>query len=43
MDRFHELAAFITVVEVGGFSAAARRLVDSQSGLSKSISDTTGR
>ncbi|CAE6791748.1 MULTISPECIES: LysR family transcriptional regulator [Paraburkholderia] len=38
MDRFHELTAFITVVEAGGFSAAARRLDDSQSGMSKSIS-----
>ncbi|WP_345815185.1 LysR family transcriptional regulator [Paraburkholderia sp. PREW-6R] len=37
MDRFHELTAFITVVEAGGFSAAARRLDDSQSGMSKSI------
>ena len=38
MDRFHELTSFITVVEAGGFSAAARRLGDSQSGMSKSIS-----
>jgi len=38
MDRFHELTAFITVVEAGGFSAAARRLGDSQSGMSKSVS-----
>jgi len=38
MDRFHQLTAFITVVEAGGFSAAARRLDDSQSGMSKSIS-----
>lgn len=37
MDRFQELTAFITVVEAGGFSAAARRLGDSQSGMSKSI------
>jgi len=37
MDRFYELTAFITVVEAGGFSAAARRLGDSQSGISKSI------
>jgi DNA-binding transcriptional LysR family regulator len=38
MDRFRELTAFIMVVEAGGFSAAARRLSDSQSGMSKSVS-----
>lgn len=37
MDRFHELAAFIAVVEAGGFSAAARRTGDSQSSISKSV------
>jgi DNA-binding transcriptional LysR family regulator len=37
MDRFHELAAFIAVVEAGGFSAAARRTGDSQSSISKAI------
>jgi len=37
MDRFYELTVFITVVEAGGFSAAARRLGDSQSGVSKAI------
>ncbi|RFU49701.1 LysR family transcriptional regulator [Paraburkholderia sp. DHOC27] len=37
MDRFHELNAFIAVVEAGGFSAAARRIGDSQSGISKAI------
>lgn len=37
MDRFRELTAFVTVVETGGFSAAARRLGDSQSAISKSI------
>jgi DNA-binding transcriptional LysR family regulator len=37
MDRFHELIAFIAVVEAGGFSAAARRTGDSQSGISKAI------
>jgi DNA-binding transcriptional LysR family regulator len=37
MDRFHELSAFIAVVEAGGFSAAARRTGDSQSGISKAI------
>jgi hypothetical protein len=38
MDRFHELTVSITVVGAGGFSAAARRLGNSQSGISKSIS-----
>jgi len=38
MDRFHELTVFIAVAEAGGFSAAARRLGDSQSGMSKSVS-----
>ncbi|CAB3746180.1 LysR family transcriptional regulator [Paraburkholderia humisilvae] len=37
MDRFHELSAFIAVVEAGGFSAAARRTGDSQSAISKAI------
>ncbi|MFM0288700.1 LysR family transcriptional regulator [Paraburkholderia megapolitana] len=37
MDRFHELNAFIAVVEAGGFSAAARRTGDSQSSVSKAI------
>ncbi len=38
MDRFQELTAFVAVVESGGFSAAARRLGDSQSFVSKSVS-----
>jgi DNA-binding transcriptional LysR family regulator len=38
MDRFHELTAFIAVVEAGGFSAAARRTGESQSAISKSVS-----
>ncbi len=38
MDRFHELTAFIAVVETGGFSAAARRIGESQSVISKSVS-----
>jgi DNA-binding transcriptional LysR family regulator len=38
MDRFQELNAFIAVVEAGGFSAAARRTGDSQSGVSKAVS-----
>jgi hypothetical protein len=33
MDRFHELNAFIAVVEAGGFTAAARRTGDSQSAI----------
>lgn len=37
MDRFHELKAFVAVVEAGGFSAAARRTGDSQSAISKAI------
>jgi DNA-binding transcriptional LysR family regulator len=37
MDRFHELDAFIAVVEAGGFSAAARRTGDSQSAISKAV------
>jgi DNA-binding transcriptional LysR family regulator len=37
LDRFHELSAFIAVVEAGGFTAAARRTGDSQSAVSKAI------
>jgi DNA-binding transcriptional LysR family regulator len=37
LDRFHELNAFIAVVETGGFSAAARTTGDSQSAISKAI------
>ena len=37
MDRFQELNAFIAVVEAGGFSAAARQTVGSQSAISKSV------
>lgn len=37
MDRFHELNAFVAVVEAGGFSAGARRTGDSQSAISKAI------
>ena len=37
MDRFHELSAFIAVVESGGFSAAARRTGESQPAVSKSV------
>ncbi|OWQ86376.1 LysR family transcriptional regulator [Roseateles terrae] len=37
MDKFQELTAFIAVVETGGFSAAARRLGESQSGVSKAV------
>jgi DNA-binding transcriptional LysR family regulator len=37
LDRFQELSAFIAVVEAGGFTAAARRIGDSQSSVSKAI------
>jgi len=37
VDRFHELNAFIAVVEAGGFTAAARRTGDSQSAISKAV------
>lgn len=37
MDRFHEMAAFVAVVETGGFSAAARRTGDTQSSISKLV------
>lgn len=37
MDRFHEMAAFIAVVEARGFSAAARRTGDTQSSISKLV------
>ncbi|WP_347554387.1 LysR family transcriptional regulator [Robbsia sp. KACC 23696] len=37
MDRFHELDSFIAVVETGGFSAAARKLGESQSAISKAV------
>ena len=37
MDRFHEMSAFIAVVEAGGFSAAARRTGNSQSAISKAV------
>jgi DNA-binding transcriptional LysR family regulator len=37
MDRFHELHAFISVVEAGGFSAAARRTGGSQAAFSKAV------
>ena len=38
MDRFQELTCFAAVVEAGGFSAAARRIGESQSAISKSVS-----
>ncbi|WP_026052140.1 LysR family transcriptional regulator [Herbaspirillum rubrisubalbicans] len=37
MDRFQEMTAFVAVVETGGFSAAARRLGESQSAVSKAV------
>lgn len=38
MDRFQEMSAFVAVVEAGGFSAAARRIGESQSVISKAVS-----
>lgn len=43
MDRFHELKAFVAVVEAGGFSAAARRMGESQSAISKAVSSLEKR
>ncbi|WP_075259327.1 LysR family transcriptional regulator [Herbaspirillum camelliae] len=37
MDKYQELSAFVAVVEAGGFSAAARRIGDSQSSVSKAV------
>jgi DNA-binding transcriptional LysR family regulator len=37
LDRFHELSAFVAVVEAGGFTAAARRTGNSQSAVSKAV------
>ncbi|WP_309249680.1 LysR family transcriptional regulator [Paraburkholderia sp. CNPSo 3274] len=37
MDRFHELNAFVAVVEAGSFTAAAHRTGDSQSAISNAI------
>jgi DNA-binding transcriptional LysR family regulator len=37
MDRFQEMNAFIAVVESGGFSAAARKIGDSQPAVSKAV------
>lgn len=37
MDRFQELTAFVAVVEAGGFTAAARRIGESQSVISKAV------
>ncbi|MCE4556560.1 LysR family transcriptional regulator [Roseateles cellulosilyticus] len=36
--RIQELTAFLSAVEAEGFSAAARRMGDSRSGVSKSVS-----
>jgi len=38
MDRFQEMTAFVAVVEAGGFSAAARRIGESQPVISKLVS-----
>jgi DNA-binding transcriptional LysR family regulator len=37
MDKFSEMSAFISVVETGGFSAAARKTGESQSAISKAV------
>lgn len=37
MDRFHEINAFIAVVEAGGFSAASRLTGQTQSAISKAV------
>jgi len=37
MDRFHEMNAFLAIVEAGGFSAAARRMGESQPAVSKAV------
>jgi len=37
MDRYRELNAFIAVVEAGGFSAASRRVGESQPAISKAV------
>jgi len=37
LDRFHELNAFISVAEAGGFSAAARRGGETQPAISKAV------
>ncbi len=37
MDKFSEMSAFISVVETGGFSAAARKTGESQSTISKAV------
>lgn len=43
MDQFHELNAFIAVVEAGGFSAAARKRGESQSTISKAVNSLEKR
>jgi DNA-binding transcriptional LysR family regulator len=37
MNKFGEMSAFISVVETGGFSAAARKTGESQSAISKAV------
>ncbi|NYT84787.1 LysR family transcriptional regulator [Pollutimonas harenae] len=37
MNKFSEMSAFISVVEMGGFSAAARKTGESQSAISKAV------
>jgi DNA-binding transcriptional LysR family regulator len=43
MDRLAEMEAFVTVVDAGGFTEAARKMGVSKSAISKSISALEGR
>ncbi|WP_424933889.1 LysR family transcriptional regulator [Amaricoccus macauensis] len=43
MDRLAEMEAFVTVVDAGGFTEAARKLEVSKSAISKSVSALEGR
>ncbi|MEM8569708.1 MAG: LysR family transcriptional regulator [Pseudomonadota bacterium] len=43
MDRLAEMEAFVTVVDTGGFTEAARRLGVSKSAISKNVSALEGR
>src|SRR3546814_566008 len=43
MNKFSEMNAFISVVETGGFSAAARKTGESQSAISKAVNSLEKR
>src|SRR3546814_20672192 len=43
MNKFSEMNAFISVVETGGFSAAARQTGESQSASSKAVNSLEKR